>query len=153
MNIYQATILDVEGISHLFNSYRVFYRQESNQEEAKAFILKRFQQKDSVIFVAVHQGNYLGFTQMYPFFSSVAMKKLWILNDLYVLESARKQGVASNLLNIAKEYAKSTGAKGIKLETEINNTSAQKLYETNGYEKDNVNFYYSLDVKTKTVKY
>ncbi|USK82547.1 GNAT family N-acetyltransferase [Peribacillus frigoritolerans] len=152
MNIYQATILDVEGISHLFNSYRVFYRQDSNQEEAKAFILKRFQQKDSVIFVAVHQGNYLGFTQMYPLFSSVAMNKLWILNDLYVLESARKQGVASNLLKIAKEYAQSTGAKGIKLETEINNTSAQKLYEINGYEKDNVNFYYSLDVKTKTVK-
>lgn len=34
MNIYQATILDVERISHLFNSYKVFYRQESNQEEA-----------------------------------------------------------------------------------------------------------------------
>lgn len=153
MDVYQATIRDIKGISHLFNLYRVFYRQASNQEEAEAFILERMQQKDSVIFVAVHQGNYLGFTQMYPFFSSVAMKRLWILNDLYVLESARKQGVASNLLKIAKEYAQSTGAKGIKLETEINNTSAQKLYEINGYEKDNVNFYYNLDVRTKTAKY
>ncbi|NGY69740.1 GNAT family N-acetyltransferase [Bacillus megaterium] len=153
MDMYQATIRDIEGITHLFNLYRIFYRQKSNQEEARAFILERFQQKDSIIFVAVHQGNYLGFTQMYPFFSSVAMQKLWILNDLYVLKSARKQGVASNLLKVAKEYAQSTGAKGIKLETEISNTSAQQLYEINGYEKDNKNFYYSLDVKNQTAKY
>lgn len=63
------------------------------------------------------------------------MKKLWNLNDLYVDQSARRKGVAKILMKKAKEYALKTGAKGLTLETAIDNYNAQRLYESIGYEK------------------
>lgn len=38
MEIYQATLEDLEGVSNLFNSYRVFYQQSSDLDGAKTYI-------------------------------------------------------------------------------------------------------------------
>lgn len=146
MEIYQASIKDIKGIAYLFDLYRVFYKQESNLQEAEAFLLERFHNQDSVIFVAVDQGEFVGFIQLYPSFSSVSMKRLWILNDLYVIKSARKKGVATRLLDAAKEYARQTGAKGLTLQTVHDNLTAQQLYEQYGYRQDHHCLYYVLDL-------
>lgn len=91
MEIFQATIEDLEGMSNLFNLYRIFYQQESDIEGAKTYIKKRLVNEDSVIFVVRDREVYVGFTQLYPTFSSVSMKRTWILNDLYVDKTARKK--------------------------------------------------------------
>lgn len=126
MKIIQATMDDLEEVATLFNLYRMFYQQESDLEEAKSFIKKRLENKDSIIFVAKDEEDYIGFTQLYPTFSSVAMKRTWILNDLYVTKKARKQGVGERLLQRAKDLAIETDAKSITLMTAIDNYSAQK---------------------------
>ncbi|WP_028400274.1 GNAT family N-acetyltransferase [Ectobacillus panaciterrae] len=146
MNIYQATITDLKGVSHLFNLYRIFYKQPSDYEDAESFISDRLKNEESVIFVAVHEGEYLGFTQLYPSFSSVSMKRTWILNDLYVQEEARKQGIAQALLDKAKLHAIQSNAKSLELQTAPHNTNAQKLYEKNGYQKDTSFLNYSLNL-------
>ncbi len=146
MKIFHATIEDLEGVSSLFNSYRMFYQQESNLEGAKAYIKERIERKDSVIFVVKDKQNYVGFTQLYPTFSSISLKRAWILNDLYVDTKARKQGVGEMLLHKAKEYAMETGAKSITLETAPDNYSAQRLYEKNGYKRDSQFYHYELDL-------
>ncbi|MGM9986005.1 MAG: GNAT family N-acetyltransferase [Bacillaceae bacterium] len=146
MNITQATIKDIEGVAELFNLYRIFYKQDSDLDAAKAFIMERFQQRDSVIFVAMNEGKYIGFTQLFPSLSSVSMKRLWILNDLYVKKEGRKQGVGKLLLDAAKEYAIQTKAKGILLETAIDNDTAQSLYESYGYEMQASTYYYFLPI-------
>lgn len=146
MNIYQATIKDLKGVSHLFNLYRIFYKQPSDYEDAESFISDRLKNEESVIFVAVHEGEYLGFTQLYPSFSSVSMKRTWILNDLYVQEEARKQGIAQALLDKAKLHAIQSNAKSLELQTAPDNTNAQKLYEKNGYQKDTSFLNYSLNL-------
>ncbi|WP_026692953.1 GNAT family N-acetyltransferase [Peribacillus kribbensis] len=146
MNVYEATIGDLEGIAELFNLYRMFYQQPSDPQGARDFLLERFIHKDSVIFAAVENGEYIGFTQLYPVYSSVSMKKDYILNDLYVHETARKSGAGRNLLEAASGYAKKTGAKGLSLQTAHDNLSAQSLYEKFGFLKEEqfISYYYTL---------
>ncbi|MEH7380948.1 GNAT family N-acetyltransferase [Bacillus sp. JJ1533] len=146
MEIFQATIEDVEGVSDLFNKYRMFYQQESDMDGAKTYIKERIEGNESIIFVAKDKENYVGFTQLYPTFSSISMKRAWILNDLYVDRKARKQGVGELLLHKAKEYAIETGAKSLSLSTAPDNHTAQKLYKKNGYKRDSQFYHYELEL-------
>ncbi|UNK16931.1 GNAT family N-acetyltransferase [Paenibacillus sp. N3/727] len=146
--VREATIEDLDGIAVLFNHYRTFYKQDSDLEGAKAYLSERFEQRESVIFTIIERSSdqYAAFTQLYPSFSSISMQRSWILNDLYVHEDYRKQGVAQLLLDAAKSYAQETKSKGLSLSTAADNVIAQKLYERNGYVKDEGFFHYDLNV-------
>ncbi|ANY69268.1 GNAT family N-acetyltransferase [Paenibacillus sp. BIHB 4019] len=136
--VEQAGIEQLDEAATLFDLYRMFYGQAPDVQGARRFLFDRFEQRDSVIFLAKHSGSgeAAGFTQLYPAFSSISMKRSYILNDLYVLESHRKQGVAQLLLDQARSYASLLQAKGIELSTSIMNVQAQRLYERNGYSQD-----------------
>jgi GNAT superfamily N-acetyltransferase len=145
--VERATWLNLAGLAELFNSYRVFYKQDSNIDLATNFISERINNNESVIFYAHDQDdNYLGFTQLYPTFSSVAAQKSWVLNDLFVTPNARKQGVARQLMAAAKKLALETHANGIALETSEANVNAQALYKSLGYEKGTGVYHYFLSL-------
>jgi len=78
----------------------------------------------------------LGFCQLYPSFSSLSLKRVWILNDIYVAEDARRQLVADNLMRAAKKMAKETHAVRLRVSTSSNNNVAQKTYESMGFRED-----------------
>lgn len=147
MEIYQATMKDLEAVASLFDMYRTFYQQTPDFDGAKAYIKSRLENEDSVIFVAMISDDYVGFTQLYPTFSSISMKRAWILNDMFVDAKARNHGVGGMLLQKAREFAKKTGAKGISLETTPNNKVAQGLYEKNGYKMDDQFYHYYLELE------
>jgi ribosomal protein S18 acetylase RimI-like enzyme len=142
MLIQQATLNELESVSELFDLYRVFYEQASDVESAKDFIKERIINEESVIFVAFEDHAALGFVQLYPSFSSVSMKRSWVLNDLYVKKEARGKGVGETLIKTALHFAKGTGAKGVLLETGKENHNAQRLYEKIGFVKETNYFYY-----------
>ena len=145
INIKKATSKDLPILAPLFDGYRQFYDQESNLALAENFLKARIENQESVIFLATdEQGKGMGFTQLFPTFSSVSAQRSWILNDLFVASTARKQGVGEALMNRAKTMAKETGAKGILLETGKDNTTAQKLYERLDYHQENDVFFYFL---------
>jgi ribosomal protein S18 acetylase RimI-like enzyme len=147
--IERATIDDVPEIAKLFDAYRVFYKQHDDMLLATEFLTERINNSESVIFYAKDvAGNYVGFTQLYPSFCSVAAQRTWILYDLFVAEEVRGNGIGTNLLNRAREFAEQTSAKEIVLETARSNLTAQKLYESLGYEKDTEFFSYSLEINT-----
>ena len=147
--IERATIDDVPEIAKLFDAYRVFYKQRDDMLLATEFLTERINNSESVIFYAKDvAGNYVGFTQLYPSFCSVATQRTWILYDLFVVEEVRGNGIGTNLLNRAREFAEQTSAKEIVLETARSNLTAQKLYESLGYEKDTEFFSYSLEINT-----
>jgi len=136
ISVKRATIENLNEVSELFNSCRVFYKQDSDLDLAISFITDRLNNNDSVIFYSHDEnGNALGFTQLYPTFSSVSAKSSWVLNDLYVSSSARRLGVGKKLMDTAKSFAIETKSKGIALETCEDNLNAQALYESLGYEK------------------
>ena len=93
-----------------------------------------------------NKGSALGFTQLYSSYCSVAAKPIWILYDLYVDSTARKNGVAKALMNRALLLARETGACRIDLETASDNIAAQALYESLGYERDQDFYKYSLEI-------
>jgi ribosomal protein S18 acetylase RimI-like enzyme len=144
MEVFQARSEHLEEVSRLFDQYRVFYKSSSDLETARKFIQERFQKGDSVIFVGNENGRIVGFTQLYPSFSSVSMKRIWILNDLFVEQACRRKGIAKLLLSAAEDFARETEAIRIILATQISNIAAQSLYEPLGYCKDEEFYHYSL---------
>ncbi|WP_296282001.1 GNAT family N-acetyltransferase [Pseudoxanthomonas sp.] len=125
------THLDV--VARLFDQYRGFYGQPSDPALATAFIRARMERDESVIFLAWNDDAAVGFTQLYPAFSSVSASRVWILNDLLVVPEARRKGVARALLSAAAEFARADGALRLELETDHDNTSAQALYRAMGW--------------------
>jgi GNAT superfamily N-acetyltransferase len=100
---------------------------------------------ESVIYLAsASPREAAGFTQLYPSFSSVSLKPLWILNDLFVSSAIRRGGVARALLERARQHAIETGAKGLMLSTGVTNKPAQALYESCGWRRDDEFFQYYL---------
>lgn len=145
-SLKKATIHDLSKVAKLFDHYRVFYHQESDLDKATSFIEERIHKSESTIFLADSESHGpCGFVQLYPSFSSVGMKRTLILNDLYVCSSARKQGIASELIKAAENYAKETKSSGLILETAHDNFNAQKLYEKMGWIKS-TNFFYTKNV-------
>lgn len=141
IRISKASLSDLQQITPLFDAYRVFYKQESNLDGATEFLKQRLERKESTIFFAHEDGQAMGFTQIYPLFSSVSMQRVHLLNDLYVDSNHRGKGIATLLLNMAKQFAIDNGSKGLSLETHHTNP-AQALYERLDWEKDEDHLYY-----------
>ena len=132
----RADARHLAALAELFDGYRQFYRKPSDESSARTFLKERLAQNDSVIFAAELDGRLVGFTQLYPLFSSVRMRRVWVLNDLYVAPAARRRGVAEALMEAARAFASADGAVALQLATELDNTGAQALYERLGYERD-----------------
>lgn len=139
--VAQQTMGDVVP---LFNAYREFYGQSSDLQQAEQFIQERVMGAESIIFLAYLEEEPVGFAQLFPVFSSVAMKRAFLLNDLFVAKQARKQGVAQALMEQCFIYCQQEDARYMMLETARDNVQAQKLYEKMGMTIDDTVYYYSI---------
>ena len=145
MHIAQAHIDDLSELSVLFAAYLSFYQLPKPLASVQTFLAERLSVGDSKIFLArSEQGVAQGFVQLYPIFSSLALRPAWLLNDLFVDSGARRGGVAKALMNAARDYAKEQGACGLQLETARDNWAGQALYEQLGYVRDEVFYTYWL---------
>src|SRR5262245_27250521 len=110
--IRRATTADLDLVAPLFDGYRQFYERPADPVIARQFIADRLAAGDSVLFLAVSAtGAALGFAQLYPSFSSVSARRIWILNDLFVTPQGRGQGIGQQLLEAARRHGVETGAK------------------------------------------
>ena len=141
VEIKKAGIENIEEAAPLFDGYRIFYKQPSDEKAAADFLRERITKDESAIFIAYINKMPVGFCQLYPLFSSVGLQRTWLLNDLYVNENARGQGVAAALLQKAKEFGIATNARWLMLETAADNYTAQSVYEKNGWKKSGGVFY------------
>lgn len=139
-----ATPSDLDRLVPLFDGYRRFYEQPADPALARDFLGERLERMDTVLFVAELDDRAVGFTHLFPIFSSTRCRRLWLLNDLFVASEGRGQGVARALLRVAEQYARSTGACGLELATAHTNTPAQRLYESLGWQLDRTFRHYEL---------
>ena len=145
--IIRAEIEHIDELAELFNSYRVFYEQDSNVDLARNFIKSRMENKESTIFVSQNSDEELiGFVQLYSSFCSVYVCPILILYDLFVKTQARGNGHGRALMDKATEFAKSKGYDRLELSTATDNFIGQSLYESLGYERDNDFYHYSLEI-------
>ena len=139
--VRRATTEDLDAVTPLFDAYRRFYAQQGDLQRARDFLHERLHRGESAILLAELDGRAAGFTQLYPMFSSVRTARIWILNDLYVDEGARRHGVARALLDAAAQFAKDQGAAGLMLETTRDNDAARALYRAAGWNEDATQWY------------
>lgn len=141
-DVRQAVLADLDTVTVLFDQYRRFQGRPSDPDAARAFLRARFDHGESVVFVAFDGDDALGFAQLFPSFSSVALRRVFVLNDLFVTESARGKRVASRLLAAVETYAWSLGASRISLNVARSNTGAQAVYQARGWAQDDQFFMY-----------
>lgn len=135
VHISQASVDDLAALTPMFDGYRQFYGQPSDLYVAREFLLERLHNQESVIFMARDQTTQkaLGFTQLYPSFSSILAARIFIVNDLYVTPLARGHKVGARLLQAAIVHGRAHGAKRLSLSTGVLNKRAQALYEGQGW--------------------
>jgi GNAT superfamily N-acetyltransferase len=143
--IVRATVQHVDLLTPMFDGYRQFYKQPPDSGQARRFLRERLERDESVVFLAIEDEAGVGFTQLYPSYSSVSVKRVWILNDLFVVPEARQRGIASALLLRAEQFAVETQARGLELKTAKDNP-AQRLYERMGWQRNEAFHHYSRSV-------
>lgn len=147
MSVTAVAVADLDALVPLFAGYLQFYQVPRSATEIYAFLLERLERGDAQLFIARDEhGMAQGFTQLYPLQSSLALAPAWLLSDLFVAPSARRQGVAEALMNAARAYAEASGACGLQLETAKTNLAGQALYERLGYVRDEVYLTYWLSL-------
>ena len=142
VSVRQAVLADVPVVAPLFDAYRQFYGRAPDLAAAESFLRERFGHGESIVFLAHAAEVPVGFTQLYPSFSSVSLARVFILNDLFVAPGLRRAGVGSALLDAAIAYARSFGAVRVTLNTDIANTTAQSVYEARGWKRDSEYYAY-----------
>ena len=143
VSIARATVADIDDLVPLVEKYRSFYKQPANPK-THAYVTDRVTNNEAVVFLARLNREAVGFTMIYPTFSTVAVAPIWLLNDLYVDESARGNGIANQLMDVAEQAARDAGAARIWLRTAHDNAPAQALYEGRGWVQDTVFRRYDL---------
>ena len=141
LSIRRAGLDDLDQLAPLFDAYRRFYQQPGDLQRAHDFLRERLQRDESVILLATRDGAAVGFTQLYPIFSSVRTARTWLLNDLYVAERIRRGGVARGLIDAASQFAREGGGAGLMLETSRDNAPARALYRAAGWSEDGSQWY------------
>lgn len=144
MQIREASIEDLQETAKLFDEYRLFYKQKSDLAGARKFIEEKIRKQESKIYLLMKGKTYCGFTQLYPIFTSISMKRAWILNDLFVRPEHRKKGGGKALIEQGTSLARDTEAKYLTLSTAFDNRTAQRLYESFGFVKDEEFLNYTL---------
>lgn len=147
VEIRRAGPADVGVIAPLFDAYRQFYKKVSNEDAARRFLFARLSQGESVFFYACVDGKPAGFVHLYPIFSSLSLARQWILSDLYVFAETRKHGVGRALMEHARHFAIDTQADRLILETAIDNATAQRLYESLGWKREQEFYTYYLPLE------
>lgn len=135
-DIRRAALTDADALVPLFDAYRGFYGRPSDLPLARRFLVERLGRGESVVLFAVDETTPCGFTQLYPLFSSLRCRPIWVLSDLFVAPERRGSGVGRRLMEAAHAFAREQGAAAVELETAHTNTTAQALYESLGYERD-----------------
>ena len=141
--IRQAVESDIDALAEIVKKYRDFQGVAlQDRQEIKAFLCARIKNSESVILIALHEPSttILGFVQLYPVFSTVSLKRQWLLNDFFVDEEARNSGIGSLLMEAVKTYFRGRG-KGFILITEKTNTGAKRFYAKHGWQTDHFDFY------------
>jgi len=144
VTIRRADTPDAERLAPLFEAYCRFYETHNDPAHAQQYVTDRLANREAVVFLAFanamdaerEDATPIGFTLVYPKFSSTMLRRDWLLNDLYVEPSERRKGVARALLGAAAEFAHDTGASKVQLKTQASNTEARELYESEGWTLD-----------------
>jgi GNAT superfamily N-acetyltransferase len=145
-HIEPATLEDVFELARLHSAYRSFYGEPPDEHRVLAFISERVERDAGRYFLAWSDDSdvrpALGFMHLMPSTNTLAMRPIWLLEDLFVEPAARGMGVATRLLERAERFARDSGAERLTLSTAHDNLVAQRIYQRLGYVKEEHFWYF-----------
>lgn len=127
----------LEELLPLIAAYQRFYRAEEVDEDRNRAFFGRFlaPSEDGMLLAARRDGELLGYACLYWHFSSLAAAETVLMNDLFVVEPARGEGIGRALIEASAAVARERGAHTLEWATEPENGTAQRLYDTTGAER------------------
>ncbi len=137
VEIAPITVEEFEGLLPLIASYQRFYEVAEIDEERNRSFFRRFlaPSEDGLLLGARRGGRVVGYACLYWHFSSTQAKETVLMNDLFVDDSARGQGVGRALIEATAEVARERGVASIEWSTAPDNHTAQRLYDSTGAER------------------
>lgn len=133
MNIQTITANDLDLVAELFSGYRAFYQAGVDAQKERAFLAARLQNNESIILCGFKDDKPIAFAQIYFTFSSIGLSKVWIINDLYVAQSHRNQGIGKILLQDIEQRARDAGIAVLNISTQVSNEAGNHLYSALGF--------------------
>ncbi|KJY38498.1 MULTISPECIES: GNAT family N-acetyltransferase [Streptomyces] len=135
---------DLDVAAELFRGYLEFYEvRVEDPARPREFLAERIAKDESLVLLGEVAGlGTVGFAQVYRTFSSLSLRPIWVLGDLYVAPSGRRTGAGRTLLREVLERAREAGVAGVQLETGFANEVAQGLYESEGFVREGYYIYF-----------
>jgi GNAT superfamily N-acetyltransferase len=137
VEIAPITAEEFEQLLPLIAAYQRFYEVEEIREERNRAFFRRFlaPSEDGLLLGARSEGRLVGYACLYWHFSSTEACESVLMNDLYVDEAARGQGVGRALIEASAEVARERGVPYVEWSTAPDNRTAQRLYDSTGAER------------------
>ncbi|HEX7278501.1 MAG TPA: GNAT family N-acetyltransferase [Solirubrobacterales bacterium] len=137
VEIAPITAGEFEELLPLIAAYQRFYEAEEISDNRNRGFFRRFlaPSEDGLLLGAHSEGRLIGYACLYWHFSSTQATETVLMNDLFVDESARGQGVGRALIEATAEVARERGAPSVEWSTAPDNHTAQRLYDSTGAER------------------
>jgi GNAT superfamily N-acetyltransferase len=121
----------------LIAAYQRFYEvEEVDDERNRAFFARFLAPSDAgMLLGARRDGELLGYACLFWSFTSLVPAEMVLMNDLYVVEEARGEGVGRALIEAGATVARERGAQRLEWSTQLDNRRAQRLYDSTGAER------------------
>jgi GNAT superfamily N-acetyltransferase len=126
-----------EALLPMISAYQGFYEAEDIRDDRNREFFRRFlsPSDEGMLIGAWNGGSLVGYACLYWHFSSTRAVETVLMNDLYVEERARGEGVGRALIEASAEVARERGAPILEWSTAPDNATAQRLYDSTGAEK------------------
>jgi len=128
---------ELEELLPLIGAYQRFYEVEDVDEERNRAFFRRFlgPSEDGLLLGARGEGRLVGYACLYWHFSSLEACECVLMNDLFVAEEARGQGVGRALIEATAAVAREREVPFVEWSTAPDNETAQRLYDSTGAER------------------
>jgi len=128
----------LEGLLPLIAAYQRFYEVERIDDERNRAFFRRFlaPSEDGLLLGAWREGELAGYACLYWHFSSLVPAETVLMNDLYVVEAHRGEGIGRALIEASAAVARERGAHQLEWVTSPDNETARRLYDTTGAESE-----------------
>ena len=124
---------EIEELAQIFEEYRAHYGEAADAARSAAWLERNLESSQFRAFVAVHQGQLIGFAITMEVPASLQLGHFWQIRDLFVSPHHRRLGVGRALLDSLRTAATTAGASRLALQTENDNEPALRLYADSGY--------------------
>ncbi|MCG7408770.1 GNAT family N-acetyltransferase [Paenibacillus sp. ACRRX] len=132
--VRKASQQDIHPLSLLMQAYIVdFYKCPRPAEESLFGLIQMlYREEEGIQFVAEKNGELVGFATLYFTYSTIKAHKIAIMNDLYVVEGKRGEGVGAGLFQACNSYRMSHDYASMVWDTASSNKRAQAFYKKMG---------------------